>query len=116
MVRVHVAGGDRLDAEVLRKVAEKAETPRVSPLERPLELDVEALSAERRGKSRGGVRIHEPQAAPCAPGEADEPLVRLRNCLERHGRRQRLTILAAGASRPRMRGREQTAEVRVAGA
>ena len=46
MVRVDVAGRDRLDAEVLGEVAEEAESPRVSPLERPLELDEEALTAE----------------------------------------------------------------------
>jgi hypothetical protein len=98
------------------RVAEKAEPPRISPLERPLQLDVEALSAERAGETTCRVGVEEPEAAPRAPRQADEPLVRLRNGLERDGRRQRLTILAAGAPCTRMRSRQQAAEIRVAAA
>ena len=46
MVRVDVAGRDRLDAEVLGEIAQETESPRVAPLERPLKLDEEALTAE----------------------------------------------------------------------
>ena len=46
MVRVDVTGRDRFDPEVRSEVAQEAEATRVSALERPLELDVEAVSAE----------------------------------------------------------------------
>ena len=73
VVRVDVAGRDRLDAEVLGEVAQETEPPRVSPLERPLQLDVEALAAEGACQARRGVRVEEPETAPRAAGEADEP-------------------------------------------
>ena len=54
MVRVYVAGGDRADAESLRERAERGVPARVAPLVGPLELDVEAVAAERA--RRGGRR------------------------------------------------------------
>ena len=77
MVRVDVAGRDRLDAEVLGEVAQETEPPRVPALERALELDEEALPAECARESGGGVRIEEPEAAARAAREADETLVQL---------------------------------------
>ena len=83
MVRVDVAGRDRLDAEVLGEVAQERQPARVAALERALELDEEALAAERAGEARCGVRIEQAEAVPRAAGEADEPLVQLRDGLER---------------------------------
>ena len=96
VVRVDVAGRDRLDAEVLGEVAQEPEAPRVSPLERPLELDVEALAAERAARRAAAFGIEEPEPAPRAAGEADEPLVRAR-------RRPRAAPTAAAAPGPRGR-------------
>ena len=97
MVRVDVPGRDRLDAEVLGEVAQEAEPPRVAPLERPLELDEEALPAERARQARRGVRVEEAEAASRAAGEADEPLVRAL-------RPSRAAPTAAAARDPRVRG------------
>ena len=66
MVRVDVPGRDRLDAEVLGEVAQEAEPPRIAPLERPLQLDEEAVSSERTRQARCGVRVEESEAASCA--------------------------------------------------
>ena len=87
MVRVDVPGRDRLDAEVLGEVAQEAEPPRVASLERPLELDEEALPAERPRQTRRGVRVEEAEAASRAAGEADEALVQLCHRFQRHRRR-----------------------------
>ena len=97
MVRVDVAGRDRLDAEVLGEVAQEAEPPRVASLERPLELDEEALPAERPRQARRGVRVEEAEASSRAAGEADQPLVQL-------GHRSRAAPTAAAARGPRVRG------------
>ena len=88
-----VAGRDGLDTEVLGEVAQEGEPARVSALERPLELDEEALAAERRREPCSGVRVEEAEPATRASGEADEPLVQLADGLERDGRRQRLAVL-----------------------
>ena len=114
MVRVDVAGRDRLDAEVLGEVAQEAEPARVSALERALELDVEALPPECAREPRRRVRIEEPETAARAAREADEPLVQLGDGLERDRRRQRLAVLSPRSAGPRMRRRQQAAEVRVA--
>ena len=98
VVRVDVAGRDRLDPEVLGEVAQEAEPARVSALERPLELDEEALAAERPREPGGGVRVEEPEPAPRAAREADEPFVQLRDALER-------APTAAAAPGPRVPGR-----------
>ena len=95
MVRVDVSGRDRLDAEVLGEVAQEAEPARVPALERALELDEEALAAERAREARRGVRVEKAETAPRAAREADEPLVQLRDGLERNRRRQRLAVLAS---------------------
>ena len=86
MVRVDVAGRDRLDTEVLGEIAQEAESPRVAPLERTLELDVEALATECACETCGRVRVEQAEAAARAAGEADEALVQLGDELERHRR------------------------------
>src|SRR4030095_4909139 len=113
VMRMDVPGCDRLDAEVLGEVAQKGESPRVPSLERPLELDEEALPAERPRQARRRVRVEEAEATPSTTGEADEALAQLRHRFERHRRRQRLSIFASWTTRPCMRSREQAAEVHV---
>ena len=114
MVRVDVAGRDRLDAEVPGEVAQETEPARVSALERALELDEEALPPECACEPGSGVRIEEPETAARAAREADEALVQLGDGLERDGRRQRLPVLSSRSAGPRMRRRQEAAEVRVA--
>ncbi len=82
-VRVDVSRRDRLDPEVLGEIAKRDVAPRVSPLVRSLELDVEALAAECVGETRRAARIMERQPVARAAGEADEALVQLRDGLER---------------------------------
>ena len=113
MMRVDVAGRDRLDTEVLGEIAQETEPPRIPPLERALELDVEALATECACKTRGRVRVEQSEAAARAAGKAYEPLVQLGDDLERHRRGQRLAVLAPRAPRSRMRCREQAAQVPV---
>jgi hypothetical protein len=57
MVRVHVAGDDRRDAECLGKVAQVGVAARVATLIGALELDEEAVTAEGAGQPRGGVGV-----------------------------------------------------------
>ena len=114
VMRVDVPGRDRLDAQVLGEVAQETESPRIPPLERPLQLDVEPLSAEGARQACRRVRIEEPEPATRTAGEAHQPRVQLTDALERHRRRERLPILASGATCSRMRRREQSAQVRVA--
>ena len=91
----------------------RCEAAHVSALERALELDVEALAAERAGEPSGSVRIEEPETAPCAAREADEPLAQLGDEILRHGGRQRLPILATHSPGAGVRSGEQKTEVGV---
>ncbi len=111
MVGVDVAGDDGLDARVRGQVAQERVPPRVAALERPLQLDVEALRAEGAGELGGRVRIVHAEPVAGAAGEADEPLVQLREQGWIEGRRQQFTFL-----RPclRVRRGQESAEVRVA--
>ena len=113
VVRVDVPRRDSLDAEVLREVPQRRVPARVSALERPLELDVEAPSAERRRELSRRVRVPDREPVARTAGEADEPLAQLRDPLERHRRRQRLPVLVTRPPRPRVRLGEEPAEVRV---
>ncbi len=54
MVRVRVAGGDRLDAQFPGKVAQECVAARVSPLVGALQLDEEAIASEGVRSSAGG--------------------------------------------------------------
>ena len=74
MVRVHVAGGDRADAEGLRERPERGVPASVAPLVGSLELDEEAVAAEGAGEAGGRVRIADGEPVPRAAGEADEAL------------------------------------------
>jgi hypothetical protein len=114
MVGVDVAGRDRFHAEVPGEVAQEAEPARIPTLERALELHEEALPFECACESGGSVRIEEPEAAVRAAREADEALVQLGDGLERDGRRQRLPVLSSRSASPRVRRRQEAAEVRVA--
>ena len=77
MVRVDVAGDDGLDARVRGKVAEERVAAGVAALERPLQLDVEALRPECARELDGGVRVADAEPVAGAAGEADEPFVQL---------------------------------------
>ena len=111
MVRMHVAGRDRLHAERLRQVSQRGVPAHVAALVRSLELDEEALT-ERPGDRRRGVRVAHGEPVPRAAGEADEPLVQLEEELDRQrGIERRVLGLRP---RPRVRGGEKPAEVRVA--
>ena len=101
MVRVDVAGRDRLDAQVLGEVAEQEVAARVASLVRALELDEEAVS-EGGGKPCGPVRVDDAESLARAAGEADEAVGELRDELERDRR-------AAAAAR----GRAPAAKTRV---
>ena len=74
MVCVDVSGRDRLDTEMLREVAKCGVSACIPALVRPLELDEEAIAAERPSEPRGAARITNAKADPRAAGEADEPL------------------------------------------
>ena len=78
MVRVGVPGDDGLDAGVRGEVAQERVAARVAALERPLQLDVEALASERAGELGGGVRVADAEPVAGAAGEADEAVVQLR--------------------------------------
>ena len=86
VMRMHVAGRDRLHAEVLREVAEQCAAPGVSPFVRPLELDEEALPSEGLGKARCAVRVPNAEAVACTAGQADEAFGELCDELERNRR------------------------------
>ena len=111
MVRVHVAGRDRLHAERLREVSQRGVPAHVPALVRPLELDEETV-AERAGDRGRGVRVAHGEPVPRATGEADEPVVQLEQELDRQRGIER-RVLGPG-SRPRVRRGEEAAEVRVA--
>jgi hypothetical protein len=114
VVRVDVAGCDRLDAQVLGEVAKQGVAMHVAALEGPLQLDEEAIQPECVGQPGGGVGIADAETEPRATGEADEPLRELGDELGRNRRRTRLPVFAARASRACMRGGQKPAEVRVA--
>ena len=111
MVRVGVAGDDSLDAGVHGEIAQERVATRVAALERPLQLDVEALAPERARELGCGVRVADAEPVARAAGEADEAVVQLREQRRVERGRQQLTFLRAGVS---VRGGEEAAEVRVA--
>ena len=111
MVGVDVAGDDGLDARVRGEVAQQRVPPRVAALERPLQLDVEALRAERAGELGGRVRVVHAEPVAGAAGEADEALVQLREQRGIERGRHELPFLGP---RVRVRRGQEAAEVRVA--
>ena len=113
MVRVDVAGRDRLDAERLGEVAQREVPARVAALVRALELDEEALAAEGLRQPRRGVRVAHREAVARAAREADEP-VRVLHEQRRIERWRQQLRLASERPCVRVRGGEQPAEVRVA--
>ncbi len=112
VVRVRVAGRDRVHAERLGEVSQRGVPPHVAALVRPLELDEEALAPERPRDARGRVRVDDGEPVPRAAGEADEPVVQLLEQVQRERWVERRILRL----RPRVRVRrcEQPAEVRVA--
>ena len=113
VVRMDVTGRDRLHAEVGGEVAQASRPPDVAPLVRALQLDEEALPAERPREPRRAVRVEQPQPLAHAAGEADEPVVPLLEQREVERGRQQVGLAARQAGSRVGRG-EQPAEVRVA--
>ena len=109
-VGVDVAGDDGLHPRMSGEIAQERVPARVAALERPLQLDVEALRPECAGERGGSVRVVAPEPLPRAAGEADEPLVQLGEQAWVERRRQQNPFL-----RPRVRVRrgQEAAEVRV---
>ncbi len=111
VVRVDVAGRDRRHAERLGEVAERRVPAGVAALERPLELDVEAVAAERPREARGRVRVADGEPVAGAAGQADEAGVALLQHGQVEPRGERLgALLRTGL---RVRRGQQPAEVRV---
>ena len=104
-------GDDGLDAGVRGEIAQERVATRVAALERPLQLDVEALAPERARELGGGVRVADAEPVARAAGEADEAVVQLRE--QRRVERGRQSSPSFGP-RLRVRGGEEAAEVRVA--
>ena len=111
---MHVAGGDGVDAEVLGEVAQGGVAADVATLVRALQLDEEALTAERAGEPGCGVRVAHGEAVAGAAGEADEAVRMLLEESLADGRSERLAILTAYPAGARMRLGEDAAQVRVA--
>src|SRR5438445_1097032 len=77
MVSVDVAGDERRHADRLRKVTQRRVAVGITTFVRPLQLDEEPVPAEGPGQPGGGIRIADGQPAPCAAGEADQPVAEL---------------------------------------
>src|SRR5439155_581646 len=77
LVRVNVAGDDRVDAERTGEVAQQDVAVGVAALVRSLELDEETLATESPGEAGGGVRIADGEAVTRAAGKADQAVVQL---------------------------------------
>ena len=110
VVRVDVPGDDRLDADRLRQLPQPTVALRVAALVRPLELDEEPVPAEDRRQLRRAVAVPYRETVPSAAGQADEPLVELREQVPIERGRDRLRRLGPS---PGMRRGQQPAEVRV---
>jgi hypothetical protein len=63
---------------VHREIAQERVATRVAALERPLQLDVEALPPERLRELGCGIRVADAEPIARAAGEADEAVVQLR--------------------------------------
>src|SRR5207244_6377853 len=97
MVSVHVAGRDRLHAEALGEVAEELAPPPVAALVRTLQLDVEAVAAERVRQPCRGIRIADRDAVARAAGKADQSVAQLlQQRLVERGLTARLAEACAG--------------------
>ena len=113
MVRVDVAGRDRLDSERLGEVAQLEVPACVPALVGALELDKEAVAAEGLYETRRGVGVAHCEPIAGAAGETDEAFRVLRE--ERRVERGRQQLrLAPERARVCVRSREEAAEVCVA--
>src|SRR5205823_1468548 len=93
----------------LGEVAERSIALRVAALVWTLQLDEEALAAERMREPGSGVRIAHAEPVACTAGETDEPFVQLLEQVLVEARRQRLPVLFRPRARVRMR--EQPAKI-----
>ena len=108
-----VAGRHCRDAERLGQLAQHRVATSVAALERRLQLDEEAVTAERLRERRRRVRISHPEPMPRAARQTDKSFVQLlqHRLLERG--LQQLALFSLDP-RPCMGGGQQPAEVRVA--
>ena len=104
-VRVDVAGRDGRHAKRLGQVAQRSVATGVAALVRALELDEEALAAERGSETGGGVGIPDGETVTGATGQTDEAFVPLGELPERQRGLQPVV---------RVREREQPAQICVA--
>jgi hypothetical protein len=114
MVRVHVSRDEGRHSELLRELAKHSIAARVAALVWALQLDEEAVGAERLCEPRGRVRVADGEAVARTTREADEAFVQLfEQPLVERGVSRWLALLAE-RPRVRVRGGEQAAEVGVA--
>ena len=94
VVRVHVARSrSSATSSVSARSRSARVAARVAALVRTLQLDEEAVAAERVREPRCCVRVAHREAVARAAGEADEPFVQLLEQLLVERRRQRLAVL-----------------------
>ena len=113
-VRMDVAGGDGIDAEMRGQVAEQRIAPRIAACVGALQLDEEAVTPKGLREPGGSIGVAQAEPVTRAPGEADEPLGELRHRLRLDGRGEEHPVLLPGRPRPRMGCGEDPAQVRVA--
>jgi len=106
MVRVNVAGHDRLDSERLGELAQLEVPARVSALVRALELDEEPVTAESLRQTCRCVRVAHRKSVSGAAGEADESF-RMFGEERRVERRRQQFALAPERPGVRVRSREE---------
>ena len=109
VVRMRIAGRDGAYVKRLGQLAQGGVAALVAALVRALELDEEALGPEGSRQRGSPVRVAHREPVPRAAGEADEPLVQLRQQRGIERRRRQLGSIPG----PGMRGGQQPAQVRV---
>ena len=106
MMRVHVAGRDRVRAEVARKLPELRVPPRVAALVRPLQLDVERVAERTRSwPESADSRNHWPSVVASDAGRLSYPTSAARSRIAH----ERVSMKIGRASGPRRRRWAMTA-------
>ena len=110
VMRVHVSGDDRLDADRLGELTQPRVPLRIAALVGPLELDEEAVAPEDRRQLGRTVSVPDGEPVPRTAGEADETFVVRGEQVPVQARWYRLRRLGP---RFRVPSGEEPAEVRV---
>jgi hypothetical protein len=76
-VGMDVAGDHRLHSHMCGEIAQEPVPARIAALERPLQLDEEALRPEDAGQLRSRVRVVETESLPRTARKTHEPLVQV---------------------------------------